>query len=162
MIERCKRLYTVGQQLVNKTVVKVEPLRIGLTATLLKNTWPGNGEAVGIGAQLVFHERNILPITMIVIVGHIAGIAVADIARGMRKGIPYGRPLSIFVPGTLNLIGRSGHSPMEAGREGTIGSSVGFRIIVLVVGRGGISPPYRSQGNGGTRYAGQSYKLATV
>src|SRR5262249_4834250 len=59
------------------------------------------------------HQRHVLFVAMVVVVGDIARGAVAYLARRMCVGVPDGGPLSVLVPRALDLIRRSGDTPIE-------------------------------------------------
>jgi hypothetical protein len=59
------------------------------------------------------HQGNVFPPAVVVIAGHIAGIAVDDVAGGVGESIPDGGTFAGLVPGPFNLVGGSGGTPQE-------------------------------------------------
>src|SRR5262249_15950528 len=82
---------------------------------LRKDARPGDGEAIGVGAKRT-HERHVLLVSMVVIVGDVSGVAVLDLARRVREGVPDRRTLAVLVPRAFDLVRRGGRAP-----EKTIG-----------------------------------------
>ena len=74
---------------------------------------PGEGEAEGLDAE-VAHERDVLRIAVVEVVGDVAGIAVGGLAGGVREGVPDGGAAAVFVDGAFDLIGGGGGAPEEA------------------------------------------------
>src|SRR5262245_5270854 len=103
MIQRGKRLDSSCLQLVYQAIVEVEPLRIGLAGAFRKDTRPGNGEAVGIGAD-VLHQRYVFLVAMIMVVGDVAGVVILYVTGCMRVCIPNRKALAIFLPRALDLV----------------------------------------------------------
>jgi hypothetical protein len=87
VIQRQERLDASGQQRVDEPAVEIEPLRIGLPRALRKDARPRDGEAVGVGAQLL-HQLDVLLVAVAVIVGDVAGVAVGDLPGRVRVSIP--------------------------------------------------------------------------
>src|SRR5262249_49689841 len=81
---------------------------------------PGDREAVGGGADRL-HQRDVLLIPVVVVVRHIAGVAVLDLAWRVGKGVPDRRPLAVLVPRALDLIRGRRHTPVEAVGKAAVG-----------------------------------------
>jgi hypothetical protein len=75
VILRGERLDTGGLHLVDQAAVEVDPLRVGLTHAVRKDTRPRNGEPIRVGAG-VLHQRHILLVAVVVVVGDVAGVVV--------------------------------------------------------------------------------------
>src|SRR5690606_17249014 len=96
-------------------VVEVEALLVRLARAFRKDARPADGEAIGVGADVVLHQRNVFLVPVIVIVGDVAGVAVLDVAGRVRVRVPDRLALAVLVPRALDLIGRGGRAPEEAG-----------------------------------------------
>lgn len=75
---------------------------------------PGDREAVRVHAE-VGEEGHVLGVAVVVVAGHVRRRAVLDVAGLGRERVPYRRVA--FGRGSLDLVGRGGHAPEEAGRE---------------------------------------------
>ena len=69
-------------------------------------------EPVGVQTQFP-HQRHIVPIMAVMIAGDIAGIAVADSARGMGELVPDAGTGTIGQRRTFDLVGGSRRAPEE-------------------------------------------------
>jgi hypothetical protein len=45
------------------------------------------------------HQRDVLPVAVVVVVGHITVLAVLDVARGVGVGVPDRGALAVLAPG---------------------------------------------------------------
>src|SRR5690606_39170479 len=63
------------------------------------------------------HQRHVLAIAVVVVVGDVAGVAVPHGAGGVRVAIPDRFALAVGVPRALDLVGGRRRAPLEAGRE---------------------------------------------
>src|SRR5579883_733403 len=113
MIERRIRLDAAREQLVDEPVVKIETLSVRGARTSGKNARPGDGEAIGFGAQRL-HQLAIVLVAVIMIVSDVAIAAIFDGALPMRETVPDRRPPSVFVHGPFDLIGGGRRAPDEA------------------------------------------------
>src|SRR4029077_12010347 len=80
------------------------------------NPRPADREPVCADAE-VGHQRHVLRPAVIVVVGYIAGVPVADNARLTAEGIPDRVGPAVLGHRALDLVGGSGDTPGEAGRE---------------------------------------------
>ncbi len=119
VIQRCKRLDARAFQFIDQATVEVQPFRIRSTGSLRKDSRPRDREPVRRCADIL-HQRHILLVAMIVIVGDVAGVAIADLAGGMGVRIPNGWPLAVLVPCALDLVCRGRDAPEEALRKRAI------------------------------------------
>jgi hypothetical protein len=60
------------------------------------------------------HESDVFAVAVVVVAGDVGVGAVFDFAWGMGKAIPDGFAFAILVPGTFDLVGGGGGSPVEA------------------------------------------------
>src|SRR5215467_5958421 len=107
VIERWERRDVVGGKVVEEPVVEVEALRIWRAAALRKYPWPRNGEPVRSGGERL-HRLHVVSISVIVIVGDVAVVVVADLSRRVRECVPYRWATAILADGAFDLIGGGG------------------------------------------------------
>jgi hypothetical protein len=124
MVQRGERLDAGSLQLIDETVVEIDALRIGLAGSLRKNAGPGDGEPVGFRAD-VLHQRDVFLVTVIVVVGDIAGVAVSDVAGRVRVSVPDRLALAVLVPRAFDLVSRGGGAPIETVGERSRGTRRG-------------------------------------
>src|ERR1700743_40095 len=101
MIERGIGLYAVGEQLVNKAVVEVEALRVRRAVAVRKHARPGNGKTIGLGAEIL-DEADVFLVAVIMIIGAIGVVVVADLARRMAENVPDRRAVTVLVDGAFD------------------------------------------------------------
>ena len=112
------------QQGIDQLVIEGEALLVYGAVPVGDNPGPAHGEAVGLDAVLL-HQGHILCPAVVAVAGHVAGIAVEDVAGHMGKIIPDIGSLSVFIPGTLALVGGAGYAPQEVlGKHHTVTSTV--------------------------------------
>ena len=63
------------------------------------------------------HQVNIFGIAVVVIHGHVGGLAALDLAGLVDKGVPDGGTLAVLVPGAFDLIGGRNGAPNESFRK---------------------------------------------
>src|SRR5262249_138095 len=78
----------------------------------------------------VLHQRNILLVPVVMIVGDVAVVVVLDVPRLMRISIPDREALAVLVPGALDLIRRGAGAPKKTSRK--------FSWLCLLTGRFGL------------------------
>jgi hypothetical protein len=100
------------QQRIDQAAVEVEALGVGLAGALGEDPGPGDREPVG-GRADVLHQRHVLPVAVVVVVGHIAVLVVLDVPRRVGVGVPDRGALAVLVPGPLDLVRGGGHAPVE-------------------------------------------------
>jgi hypothetical protein len=132
VVERGERLDAGRLQLVHETVVEVQALRVRLTGPVREDARPANREAVR-GRADVLHQRDVLLVPVVVVVGDVAGVVVRDLARRVGERVPDRRALAVLVPRALDLVGRRGRAPEEAFRE--LPGRFGLRLRLLLRGR---------------------------
>src|SRR5215204_5929016 len=95
-------------QLIDEATVEVETVRVGTAAPGGKDARPSNGEAIAAEPELA-HKRDVVRVSMKVIAGNIARVAIGDCAGGMAEDVPDRLPAVAFADRALDLIrGRSG------------------------------------------------------
>src|SRR5262249_37657101 len=72
-----------------------------------------DGEPVRSGAD-VLHQRDVLLVAVVVVVGDVAIVVVLDVPRRMRIRIPDREALAVLIPRTFDLIRRGGDAPVKA------------------------------------------------
>ena len=94
-----------SEQVVAEFGVVVNPGLIDgvVAATLGDDARPGEGEAVGLGAEGL-EEGNVLSRAVVRVAGDLSRSAVGNLAIDLGKGVPNGRPAPVFFNGTLNLV----------------------------------------------------------
>src|SRR5690606_29054307 len=91
-------------------------LLIELSSAVRKDARPGNGEAIGLRAD-VLQQRDIFLVTVIVVDGDIAGVAVSDLSGRVGVSVPDGLTLAVLVPRPLNLVSRRSDTPEKSFRK---------------------------------------------
>src|SRR5262245_41161618 len=134
VIERWERRDVVGDEVVEEPVVEVEALRIWRAAALRKYPRPRNGEPVRSGGER-FHRPHVVSISVIVIVGDVAVVVVADLSRRVRERVPYRRATAILADGAFDLIGGGGGAPEKSCRKSARGFARGGRTVVRTSAR---------------------------
>src|SRR5699024_7606525 len=86
------------------------------TGPLRLDTGPGDGEPVGVQAE-PGQQVQVLLHPVVVIAGHIAGVAVPDPARSMAEGVPDARATPVLPGSTFHLVGGGGRAQGEAGGQ---------------------------------------------
>jgi len=105
-----------GKHAVDQPVVEVKTGRVDGPSAGGLDARPGEREPVGVDAELG-HQANVLGPAVIVIVGDVAGVAVADRPIPPAEGVPHGLAAAVFGDGAFDLIGGGGDAPGEAGRK---------------------------------------------
>lgn len=105
--ERRDRTDARRHEFVHETVVEVE-------AALGAHPRPGHREAVRVHPQ-ARQQGHVLAVAVVVVAGHRRRRAVLHPSRFGREGVPHGS--LALVRRTLDLVGRGGDAPQEAGRE---------------------------------------------
>lgn len=126
MVECGERLYAGGIQLVHQSAIKVQTFLVWPAHTFRKDSRPGDGEAVSIGAKAL-HQGDVFLIAVVVIIGDVAVVAVLNLPFGVGVCVPDGRSLAVLIPGALNLIGRSGDTPIIPFGKRTTGTFLRIR-----------------------------------
>ena len=116
VVESTEGLDAGCEELVEHAVVEVEALGIGCAGAIGEDARPGDGEAVGFDAERL-HQGDVGFVTMVVIIGDVAGIAIVGLAGGMGEGVPDGDAAAVFLHRAFDLVGGSGRTPKEALRE---------------------------------------------
>src|SRR5215216_3167758 len=114
--ESDKRLDICVKQSIYKFAVEIQTLLIDFTASRREDARPRDREAIGLETQLL-HQPDIFFPEAIMIVGHIAGIVVSDLAGCVSKAIPRGLALAVLVPRAFDLIRSGCGSPEKILRE---------------------------------------------
>src|SRR5436190_11052357 len=110
MIKRRIGLDAVFQELIDQTVIEIEPFWIGRADAVGEDARPGDGEAICLDAERL-DQLHILLVAMIMFVGAVAIAVVADPARRVRERVPDRWAAAVFVDGALDLVGRCRCAP---------------------------------------------------
>src|SRR5215211_4441187 len=116
MVEREHRFDGASPQAVDEAAVIVEPVLVGGTAPFGLDAGPGHGEAVGLYPELG-HQVEVFFQAVVLIAGHVARIAVEDLARGVAERVPDRGATAAFVHCALDLVGGRRRAPQEVLRE---------------------------------------------
>src|SRR6185295_9466340 len=100
----------VREQRVDQALVEVEAWRVHRASTGRQDPTPRHTEAIRAHAELP-HELYIAGVAPVVIAGHIAGVAVAHHARGVREPLPDARPGAVGERRALDLVCGRGGAP---------------------------------------------------
>src|SRR5665647_1447487 len=95
-----------GHELIDQPVVECEAGFIGGSSPLWQHAWPGNREPVRLNAQ-PFHQGDVLPVTMVVVARHIAGVVVLDFTV-LAIDVLDARASAVFIRRALDLETRGG------------------------------------------------------
>src|SRR4030095_11255632 len=116
VVERGERCDPRRDQFVHQAVVEVQALEVWLTCPVREDPRPGDGEAVR-GRAEVLHQGDVFLVAMVMVVGDVAGGAVADLPLRVRVCVPDRWAFAVLVPCALDLVCRGGRAPEEAFRE---------------------------------------------
>ena len=119
VIERGERLDAEREQFVDEPVVEVEARLVETSAPFGQHPRPGHREAIRVQAE-VGHERDVLPIPVVVIAGDVSGVAVPHPTRGVGEPVPDAFAASVVAGRPLHLVGRRRGSPDEVRRESAL------------------------------------------
>src|ERR1700677_312106 len=108
------RLDAVLEQLIDQSLIVGEPGLIRLAAALGKNTRPGQGEAIGLRAQIL-EQFYVFLVELVRIPGDIARFALMSFAGRVGENVPNGRAAAFYGNRALNLIGAGGATPEKIG-----------------------------------------------
>src|SRR5262249_56474676 len=128
MIERRERRDAVGDKVGDEPVVEVEALRIWRAGALREYPRPRNREPIRGGGERL-HRLHVVSISVIVIVGDVAVVVVADLSRRMRERVPDRGAAAILADGAFDLIGGGGGAPEKSRRKGARGFAPGGRTV---------------------------------
>ncbi len=116
-----------GQQQVNQAAVVIQAFLVDLSAPGGEHAAPGDGEAIGVQAELG-HQGQVALGVAVGIAGHIGIFAGADFAGGVGEGVPNGAAFAIRAGASFNLEGGSGGAEQEVGWKFRVGHESIFRI----------------------------------
>jgi len=112
------------QQAVGQPPVEVEAGLVDRPAAVGLDPRPGDREPVGPQPQ-VGHEGRVLAVAVVVVGGHLAGVAAGDPPGGAGEGVPDRGAAAALAGRPLDLVGGGGGAPDEAGREARLGGHPG-------------------------------------
>jgi hypothetical protein len=113
--QRGMRLDAGGQQLVDQAVVEVHARRVEGARTGGLHTRPRDREAVGIDAQRL-HQRHVGGHAVVVVAGHLAGLAVAHLAGRGAEAVPDAFAAPVLAAAAFDLEGGRRNPPGERRR----------------------------------------------
>src|SRR2546430_3376971 len=133
MVQGHKGSNTSCQECIHETIIKIQATLIDSSRSLGKNTWPRNGETIGIQAESG-HQRYILRHTVVMVGSDISVISLVNLTWSSCELIPDGRTAPIFIRCALYLIGCSCRPPEKIRGEGCCNVSVDSCSWFLVIG----------------------------
>jgi hypothetical protein len=104
------------QQRVDQPRVEVDAGFVERPASVGLQARPGQREAVPADAE-PGHQLNVLLVTVVVVVGDVAGVPVLDLAGCVRERVPDRRRTTVLLDSALDLVARGCGAPGEARRE---------------------------------------------
>ncbi len=113
MIETQPGLDARREQRIDQAIIECEALFVRLALAQREHARPRHREAVGADAEIA-HQRDVLRITVIVVAGNVAGLAIVHVA-GAAKRVPDAGAATVFIRRAFNLIGRGRDAPDEIG-----------------------------------------------
>ena len=116
VIERRVRRYAVLQTGLSKSAIKLHAGRVELPGAGRKDPGPRNRESIRIHAE-IGHDRDILGIPVVVIIGYVAGRTVRDLAWRVGEGIPNAGAAAVLAYRALDLVRRRCRPPDKVGWE---------------------------------------------
>ena len=107
--------------------IVVQAALVGRATPRRLDARPGDRVTIGLEVQLL-QQRDVVAVAMVAVAGHIAGVAVLDVAGSVAEPVPDGLALAIFLPGAFDLVGGGGGAPQKARRESTGGMNGGAGV----------------------------------
>ena len=123
VVQRGHRGDAAGQQRIGQPLVEVQAGRVGRAPAGGLDARPGEGEPVAADAE-PGHQLDVLAPPVVVVVGHVGGLVVADGAGLAAEHIPDRLAAAVLGRGALDLERRGGHPPGEAAGEPRQGCAV--------------------------------------
>ena len=112
VIQRAQRLDPGLEQAIDQAVVEGEALVVDGAPALGHDPAPADRESVGLEVEPL-HQLDVLTPAIVVVAGHVAGVAVAHIARRVAEPVPDRGSRAIRHRRALDLIGRCRRTPQE-------------------------------------------------
>src|SRR5439155_21469600 len=91
------------EQAVDEPVVEVQAGGVNRAGTVGQDARPGDGEPVRVDAEAP-HHRDVLRPAVVVVAGHVAGVAVVDGAGYAAERVPDGRSPAVLGHRALDLV----------------------------------------------------------
>ena len=107
-----ERLYTSFQQPVHQPVVEVQAGLVDGTPTLWHHPGPRRREAIGRQSK-VLHDPDVVAPPVVVIAGHITGVAVEHPSGDPAETVPNALRPAVLGHRSLDLVGGRGRAPQE-------------------------------------------------
>ena len=112
-VEKCHpRFDALGEQFIDQSVIKAQPLAVDGACACGKHAWPGNGKAIRVDADLA-HQVDVLLVAMIVVASDVACVPFPDLSGLPRQHVPDGKSFLVFVPRAFDLIRGRCNAPGE-------------------------------------------------
>src|SRR5579883_80745 len=116
MKQRAERLDVFRSKLIEHPQVEIDTRLVWLARAFGKDARPGDREAVNLRAE-IGEQLDIFAITMIVVIGHVPGLAVVSRAGLMRKRVPDRGAAAALPRASFDLVGGGRAAPAEAVRK---------------------------------------------
>ena len=128
VVQREGRLDAALAQAVDQATVEVQAGLVGRALAVRLDARPGHREPVGADAKLGEQvEIGVEP--PVVVAGHVAGVAVAHLARGVAEGVPDRVAPAVGLGRPLDLIGGGGRAEQEIAGNRDRGGAVGNSAV---------------------------------
>src|SRR5215213_5790790 len=114
VVERCVRGDAPLQASLSEPTVEVHANLVEIPGAAWEDPRPGDGEPVRVHAE-PRHDGYVLGVPVVVVVGHVSGRTVRDVAGSVGERVPNARATAVFIDSALDLICRRGGSPDEIG-----------------------------------------------
>ncbi len=112
MVQREVRRDTGVEKPVDEPVVEVDARLVERAPAVRLHPRPGHREAVGAETELP-HRREVLGPAVVVVGGHVTGVAVQRTAGGVAERVPDRLPAAVLGGGPFDLVGSGGCPPEE-------------------------------------------------
>ncbi len=100
------------EKAVDQLVVEVDAFLIHRAGSVGEEARPGHGEAVALDADLL-HDGDVFLVAVVVVAGHVAGVALKNVARLLAEGVPDGQALAVLVCSAFDLERRRRRAPQK-------------------------------------------------
>ena len=116
VVQRHDRLDLVREQLVDDSVVEVEPGVVHAPVALGQHPRPRDREPERVDAEVV-REGDVVAVAVVEVARQRAALAVADVARLLAEAVPDAEPAPVGLGRALDLVRGRGCAPEERLRE---------------------------------------------
>ncbi len=143
VVEGGDRFDAGAEQRVDEAFVEGQAFRVRCARTVGEDARPGDREPVRIDPEIL-HRLDVLGISMEVVAGEVAGVAVAYPSGRAREAVPDGFASSVLVHRAFDLVRRGGRAPQETVGEARRRVDGVFHVRAR---RSGRAPRFRRAGS---------------